>query len=175
MEPTSIEQSLAGIVFLAMVGITVLGALIAVTTKRLVRAVAGLSLCFIGVAALFYYLNSPFVAMMEMLIYVGAVCVTIVFAIMLAEPRMEEKIGKQGGIGAMFGIIAAAMVFFGVAAISQTTKWPDPPASLLNDGSLAQVGNSLLTSYSMVFELISVLLLISIIGALVLARQGRSN
>ena len=77
-------EGLAGLVFLLFVATTVCGGVIATNSVRLTRAVTGLAMCLIGVAGLFYFLNSPFLAAMEMLIYVGAVCVTIVFAIMLA-------------------------------------------------------------------------------------------
>ena len=167
-------EGLTGLVFLVMIAITVAGALIATNSKRLIRSVTGLSLCFIGVAGLFYFLNSPFIAMMEMLIYVGAVCVAIIFALMLAEPRMEDKPGKQSGIGSFFGFIAAALVFWGVASVGNNTNWI--PAQIKeNDGSITEIGKALLTSHSMVFELISVVLLVAIIGALVLARTGRSK
>lgn len=167
-------DGLTGLVFLVLIAITISGALIATNAKRLVRSVAGLALCFIGVAGLFYFLNSPFIAMMEMLIYVGAVCVAIIFAVMLAEPRMEDKPGKQSGIGAVFGFIAAGLVFYGVAAIGRGTTWVPAPIKE-NDGSITDIGTALLTGYSMVFELISVVLLVAIIGALVLARTGRSK
>ncbi len=167
-------EGLSGLVFLVMIAITISGALIATNSTRLIRSVTGLSLCFIGVAGLFYFLNSPFIAMMEMLIYVGAVCVAIIFALMLAEPRMEDKPGKQSGIGSFFGFIAAGLVFCGVAGISTRTTWIPAPIKE-NDGSITEIGKALLTSYSMVFELISVVLLVAIIGALVLARTGRSK
>lgn len=168
------QDGLTSLIFLFVVAITVCGALIATNAKRLVRSVAGLSLCFIGVAGLYYFLNSPFVAMMEMLIYVGAVCVAIVFAIMLAEPRMEDKPGKQSGIGALLAFIAGALACWGVAAVALKTEWPAQQAQV-NSGSLTDVGTALLTTHSMVFELISVVLLVAIIGALVLAQSGREK
>lgn len=79
----------AGVIFLLMASLVIIGALIAASTERLVRAVAGLALCFTSLAAIYFFLNSPFVSMMQILIYVGAVCITISFAIMLAAP--EEK------------------------------------------------------------------------------------
>jgi len=80
-------DGLVGLIFLLTIGITIGGGIIACNSERLVRAVAGLMICFIGVGALYYFLNSPFVAMMQVLIYVGAVAVTISFAIMLAAPE----------------------------------------------------------------------------------------
>ena len=167
-------SGLSGVVFLAMIAATIVGALVAVNANRLVRSVAGLALCFLGVAGLYYFLNSPFVAMMELLIYVGAVCVAIIFAIMLAEPRSEDKVGKGQGLGSFFGTIAGGLVFLGTAAAGTTTKW-SAALHQSNTGSLFEVGKSLLTSFSMVFELISVVLLVAIIGALVLAHSGRDK
>jgi len=175
MEPNICTvEGLSGLVFLAFVGITIAGALIATNAKRLVRSVAGLCLCFMGVSGLYYFLNSPFVAMMELLIYVGAVAIVIVFAVMLSEPRMEDKVGKQSGIGALFGSIGGGLVFAAVWLTGRQTNWLEftPKA---NNGSLEDVGMALLTNFSMVFELISILLLVSIIGALVLARTGRDS
>jgi len=167
-------EGLVGIVFLGLVAATIAGALVAVSAKRLVRSVAGLSMCFSGVAGLYYFLNSPFVAMMELLIYVGAVCVAIIFAVMLAEPRADEKVGKESGLGALLAVIAGGLVFFGLAAVGTKSHWIAAKAKI-NTGSLTDVGASLMTSYSMVFELISVVLLVAIIGALVLAHPGRDK
>ena len=167
-------EGLSGVVFLAMVAATVGGALVAINAKRLVRSVAGLALSLIGVAGLYYFLNSPFLALMEMLIYVGAVCVAIIFAVMLAEPRGDEKVGKESGLGSLFGVIVGGLVFMGVAVVGTTTKW-SAALKQSNNGSVLEVGSSLLTTYSMVFELISVVLLVAIIGALVLALPGRDK
>jgi NADH-quinone oxidoreductase subunit J len=87
---------------------------------------------------------------------------------------MEDKPGKQSGIGAFFGFIAAGLVFTGIAAVGNKTTWVSTQIKT-NNGSITEIGKALLTSYSLVFELISVVLLVSIIGALVLARTGRSK
>ncbi len=167
-------EGLAGLFFLFIVAVTISGGLIAINSTRLPRAVAGLALCFIGLAGLYYYLNSPFVAVMEMLIYVGAVCVTIVFAIMLADPGDEEKVGHQSAISGPVSFGVGALFFWGMALLGFNTMWP-AAAAKINDGSVKAIGHSLLTTYSMVFELISVVLLLAIIGSLVLARAGRDK
>ncbi len=167
-------DGLAGLVFLLLIGVTLSGALIAVLADRLIRAVTGLAFCFLGVSGLYYFLNSPFVAVMELLIYVGAVCVTIVFGIMLAEPRSERLVGKGSAVGAVFAFLASGMLFFGLAATNRRTHWP-LAALKINGGTMEEVGRSLLTTHSMVFELISIVLLVAIIGSLVLARNGRGK
>lgn len=167
-------EGLAGLFFLFIIAVTISGGLIAISSTRLPRAVAGLALCFIGLAGLYYYLNSPFVAVMVMLIYVGAVCVTIVFAIMLADPGDEEKVGRQSAISTPLSFGVGALLFWGMALLGFNTMWP-AAAAKINDGSVKAIGHSLLTTYSMVFELISVVLLLAIIGSLVLARAGRDK
>ncbi len=173
MVPLFTAEGLTSVVFMAMIGVTVVGAIIATNTERLIRAVAGLAICFIGVAALYYFLQSPFVAVMEMLIYVGAVCVTIVFAVMLADPE-EGQHGKGNILAGPFSIGLGVILFWGLAALALKTEWT-PAASVINNGSVVEIGKSLLTTYSMVFELISLVLLVAIIGSLVLARAGRTR
>ncbi|MEN8231480.1 MAG: NADH-quinone oxidoreductase subunit J [Thermodesulfobacteriota bacterium] len=174
MVPLFSAEGLSSLVFIFIVMTTVLGAVIATHSERLIRAVTGLAICFIGLAGLYYYLNSPFVALMEMLIYVGAVCVTIVFAVMLADPKPEIEVGKGSIFTGPLSFALGIMLFWGLSSLAGKTAWVLPPGRI-NDGSLEEVGKALLTNYSMVFELISVVLLLAIIGALVLARQGRSR
>ena len=174
MVPLFSAEGLSSLVFLVIVMTTVLGAVIATHSERLIRAVTGLAICFIGLAGLYYYLYSPFVALMEMLIYVGAVCVTIIFAVMLADPKPEIEAGKGSIFTGPLSFALGIMLFWGLSSLAGITTWVLPPERL-NDGSLEEVGKALLTNYSMVFELISVVLLVSIIGSLVLARHGRTR
>jgi len=166
-------DGLVGVVFLIMVLITVVGGLIACNSERLVRSIAGLVVCFIGVAGLYFFLNSPFVAMMQILIYVGAVAVTISFAIMLAAPEEKKKIGPSSILAGPLGFITAALITGGFVVLALKTEWAIH--NKLNDGSMKSIGLQLLTDYSMVFELVSIVLLIAILGALVIAREGRKN
>lgn len=166
-------DGLVGVVFLIMVAITIIGAVIACNTERLVRSVAGLIVCFVGVAGLYYFLNSPFVAMMQILIYVGAVAVTISFAIMLAAPEENKKSGPSGPLTGPLGFGTAALLTGGFSVLAIRTDWK--VMEKINDGSIKTIGIQLLTEYSMVFELISIVLLIAIIGALVIARDWRDG
>jgi len=151
------------------------GALIAVLSSRLIRSVCGLAIACFGLAGLYYFLHSPFVALMEILIYVGAVCVTIIFAVMLAEP--DEPAAVKSASGLFYGGIAlavAAAIFCGVAWLGTHGNWP-APTDFANDGSVQAIGRLLLTKYSMAFELISLALLVAILGALAIAKTGRSK
>lgn len=171
--PLPSADDLVGVVFLILVATTIVGGLIACNSERLVRAVAGLIVCFVGVAGLYYFLNSPFVAMMQVLIYVGAVAITISFAIMLAAPEEKKKLGPASLLVGPLGIITATLLFGGFAMLGIKTQWT--VHEKVNHGSVEAIGIQLLTDYSMVFELISIVLLIAIIGSLVIARRGRNN
>lgn len=166
-------DGLTGLIFLFMMAVTLIGGIIASCAERLVRAIAGLIVCFIGVASLYYFLNSPFVAMMQILIYVGAICITIAFAVMLAAPEENRKKGPAGLLSGPLGFISAGLVTFGLIAMAMRTTFSSHPK--INRGSLEEIGIEFLTNYSLVFELISLVLLIAIIGALVIARAGRSK
>jgi len=152
------------------------GALIAVLSTRLIRSVCGLAICCFGMAGLYYFLHSPFLALMEILIYVGAVCVTIIFAIMLAEPiepASEET--WQGGLrwgGA--ALVVSAGLLWGLWRLGATANWSTPSVHL-GDGSIQAIGHALLSTYSLAFELISLALLVAILGALAIARTGRTK
>ncbi len=174
MNPSLLSaDGLVGLVFLIMVAVTITGAIIACNAERLIRAVAGLIVCFVGVAAIYYFLNSPFVSMMQILIYVGAVAITIAFAIMLAAPEERKKHGPSGPLVGPLGLLTAAAITGGFTILAFKTEWP--VHKKINNGSIEIIGNQLLTNYSMVFELVSIVLLVAILGALVIARGGRNN
>jgi len=159
------------------IAITVTGALIAACTKRIIRSVCGLAIASLGLAGLFYFLNSPFLALMEILIYIGAVCVTIIFGVMLTEPdeAAPENFTKPFPVIApLVSLAIGAGVFLGIAKLSLSGNW-QPPAALVSNGSIKDIGIRLLTTYSVPFELVSLVLLVAILGALVIARSGRTK
>jgi len=112
-------------------------------------------------------------ALMEILIYIGAVCVTIVFAIMLAEPDepAPDPVARKWLWGSL-GLGVAAAVFAALGWVGTHGAWPVGAGS---DGSIKALGTALLTTYSLAFELISLALLVAILGALAIARTGRTK
>jgi NADH-quinone oxidoreductase subunit J len=148
------------------------GGLIAVSARYLMNAVLGLALSLLGVAGLYFQLGSPFLALMQTLIYVGAVCVIIAFGIMVGpKPKhIEGKrlMGRRNFILAS-SAAAAGCILFLVTIIN--TAWV-PAKSRAGDFSVSFLGENLLKQFCLPFELISVLLLTAIIGALIIARIG---
>lgn len=162
-------EGMVGVVFLILIAITLTGGVIACNSNRVVRAVAGLIVCFVGVAGMYFFLNSPFISMMQLLIYVGAIAVAIAFAVMLAAPEEKRKVGPTGPLEGPLAFGTAALLSGGLSVLVLKTDWPI--MDKLNDGSMKEIGLRLLTEHSMVFELISIVLLIAILGALVIARR----
>lgn len=160
--------------------LAVAGAFIAVYSGRVIRGVSGLAICSVGLSGLFYFLRVPFLALMEILIYIGAVCVTIVFAIMLAEPEetIAEELRDRNRPGAvlwmLLGTVTGFVLFVVIALLGISHRWA-PPAARVNEGTVEDLGISLLTTYSLGFELISLVLLAGILGAIALARGGRKS
>jgi NADH-quinone oxidoreductase subunit J len=166
-------QVLAQIGFAGVVALTLTGALIAVFPRNILYNILGLIVCLTGVAGIFVYLGSPFIALMELLIYVGAICISIIFAIMLSRPlhlslpkRRLPKVGLALGVG--------AAVFIMLSAIISRTEW-QPAATRSSDWSVATLGAYLLTRYDLVFEVISLVLLVAILGAIIISGYARRS
>ena len=164
-------DSLAQVGFAAVVAITFAGALIAVFPRNILYNVLGLIVSLTGVAGLFVYLGSPFIALMELLIYVGAICISIIFAIMLSRPlhlslpkRHFPKVGLAAGVG--------LAVFLMLGAIISRTSWQPAPMRS-SDWSVTTLGKYLLTRYDLVFEAISLVLLVAILGAIIISGYAR--
>ena len=176
MSELPISNLVVPFVFLLAVATTAAGALLAVLSHRIIRSVCGLALCCIGLAGLYYFLRSSFLVMMEILIYVGAVCVTIVFAVMLAEPdEPAPRVHRfRNWLWSGTLLLLSGGVFWGLLQLAQRLP-PTSPTRAVSNGSVEVIGVSLLTTYSMAFELISLVLLVVILGALAIARPGRTK
>lgn len=169
----SLYVTLADIAFVLFLAVTLVGAVIAVGAKQLIHAVLGLVFCLAGVAGLYIYLGNPFIAMMQVLIYIGAVSISLVFAVMLARPpavAKEESLRFPAKLvtGLLVGLFSAFVVGRTVLA----HKWV-PAEKIISNGSVAEVGKGLLTTNVLAFELISLVLLVAIVGSVVVAKKGR--
>ena len=160
--------------FAVVVSFTFAGALIAVLPRNILYSVLGLILCLTGVGGIFLYLGSPFIALMELLIYVGAICISIVFAIMLSRP-LHLSLPKRH-LPKVWGAFGVALLVFGVLVtiISRTPWQPAPVRS--SDWSVTTLGAYLLTRYDLVFEVMSIVLLVAILGAILISgTSGRRS
>jgi len=154
-----------------MMALAVAGALLAVSLKNVLHAIFGLALTLLAVAGLFAVLGSPFVATMQVLIYVGGITVAMVFAVMLStvvQQHAAESPWRRAGAA-----VVAVGFAVGVGLVVIGAGLPDgpPPPMIADAWSVKQVGHSLLADYNVVFEALSVILLLAIIGAIVISRR----
>jgi NADH-quinone oxidoreductase subunit J len=159
--------------FAVVVVFTFAGALIAVLPRNILYNVLGLILCLTGVAGIFLYLGSAFIALMELLIYVGAICISIVFAIMLSRP-LHLSLPKRHLPKVAGALAVALLVFAALTTIISRTPW-SPAAERSADWSVARLGAYLLTRYDLVFEVMSIVLLVAILGAILISGQSRKR
>ncbi|MDD4649299.1 MAG: NADH-quinone oxidoreductase subunit J [Desulfoplanes sp.] len=148
------------------------GALWAVTRRSLVRAFAGLVTSLLGVAGLYFLLAAPFIGLMQILIYVGAVAVLIFFAIVItgASREAQERITttkKKRCLAVLAGLIPASFLAMAITKYSLVTNNTPPQVSM------EDLGRALLGPYGLVFELISVVLFAAMAGAVLLGFKRR--
>ena len=152
-------------------------AVLVVTTKDTVHSVLFLVLDFLFVAALYVMLNAPFLAVIQVLVYAGGIVVLYLFVVMLVNlkrpPEAHEDPQRKSRLG--FGLSIAALVELGAIATYSYVR-PAPAlaqaaAALPVSGNTEEVGWMLYTSYLIPFEIASMLLLVAMIGAIVLAKR----
>lgn len=155
--------------FLALAAAIVIPAILVVTVRNMVRAAFWLVPCLLGVAGLFVVLGSAFLAAVQVLIYVGAIMVLLLFALMLTS-GLGVPIGiarnRQGG----WALLIAAALALTIVWTVETHPWAQTAAPIPAHSAEA-IGRSLLTTYILPFEVASVLLLAAMIAALVIARR----
>jgi NADH-quinone oxidoreductase subunit J len=148
--------------------LTVAGAVAAMSLRNLVHSVLALTLAFAGLAAVYLQLGAQFIGLAQILVYVGAVAILIVFAILLTRnpDASSQSIFSSSWIGsgtvvlAIFAILAWAVRH---SAASQHSVLPQPEASM------QQVGNALMTRFALPLEIIGLLLTVALIGAVTVA------
>jgi NADH:ubiquinone oxidoreductase subunit 6 (subunit J) len=156
--------------FFLIAGMTLLGGVLAVSARQLMHSVLGLAVTFLGVAGMYIYLGSLFLSLMQILIYLGAIGIVLVFGVMIGYTPRQEVEDKMRGENLLLAVPACGAGFVLLwIAIGQMT-W-EPAAERAADFSIRQVGFGLLHSFCLAFELISILLLIAIIGAILVANS----
>ena len=152
--------------------ITVLGALLAVSLRNLVHCVLSLILFFLGIAGHYFLLRAEFLGVVQILIYIGAVAVLILFAVMLTRnvtgtegPR--DTLGGRWWVGVATAVILAGAVWLTIGG--------DPLAARVPAGqpqaSIAEIGRLLVTDWVVPLEVLAVLLTAALIGAVVIALE----
>lgn len=160
----------SGAVFGASAAIALVGAVLAVGLKNIFHNILGFAFAMLGVAGVFLSLGSDFLAVVYVLIYVGAVAVAMIYAVMLSAPLDQPHRPRSGAK------IAGAALFAGVGALALwlvvgKARWLSAGGN--RRITAADTGVRLLQDYVLAFELISVLLVVAMMGAVLIARRSR--
>jgi NADH:ubiquinone oxidoreductase subunit 6 (subunit J) len=157
------------VVFYLLAAVTLGSAVVVVTSGNIVHSAAALVPAFLGVTGLYILLNAEFVAGIQVLIYAGAITVLILFAVMLTEGGTGLAARQRNEQAAVGAAVAAAMAVL-LIAVAGRTAWT-PGAGTLPSYTPGAIGQSFLRQNILVFEGTSIVLLVSLMGAILIARR----
>lgn len=156
-------------VFFAFATLAVLGAAGVAFSRNLVYSAFALLASLFGVAALFAWLSADYLAITQVIVYVGGILVLFLFAVMLTHKITDVKDSNP-----LIGVVPAAAVTFGLlfllGYVAVKTPWKLLPDPLYRETTGA-IGNLFLTTYLLPFEILSVLILGALVGAVIMARK----
>ena len=156
---SSVVISLLAILILA-------SALWVVMLRNLFRAALSLGLVLIGIAGLFIVLEAEFLAFVQILVYVGAILTLVVFAIMLTA-KLHASIASPASRQILPAAVASLGLFLVLAAATQALTWPTTSAA--EPVLLATLGQQLVTTLVLPFEVISLVFVAAMVGAIAIA------
>jgi NADH:ubiquinone oxidoreductase subunit 6 (subunit J) len=164
-------MNVSQVVFIILSVVALAGAAGVVLSRNLFKAALFLVLSFVGVAGFYVLLEAELLAMIQILVYVGAIAILIIFAIMLSRRLMSPEYDPRNEqwIGALF--VAVAM-FAVLMFILLRVEWPAVQAQVPAE-AISQLGQSLVSPdyFLLPFEVASVLLLVALVGAVIIARE----
>ena len=181
MNPAAHSTTVAETIAFAILSAGVLaGGLMTITRRNPVSAVMSLVLTFGALAGLFATLSAHFLAVLQVLVYAGAIMVLFVFVVMMVNREESTPIARQGLVTRAAGVLAAGYLFYRVAwLVSHERSMPllaataTPPVK--DFGTVSAVGALLFSDFLFPFEAISLLLLVAVIGGVMLTRHVRED
>jgi NADH-quinone oxidoreductase subunit J len=164
------------ILFYIFAGIAVISAILVITRHNVVHSAAFLGATLFAVAGIFLTLHAEFLAGVQVIVYVGGILVLFVFVIMLIAVERsvhERQYSRQWTIALITSGILIAEIVYALYRGRDSLILPPvvPPAATAAAGNSEQVGTALYTSYLLPFEIASILLLVAMVGAVVLAKK----
>jgi NADH-quinone oxidoreductase subunit J len=161
--------------FWAITVLTVAGALAAVLLKNLVHCALALTVVFTGMALLFLQLDAQFAGFAQILVYVGAVAILVVFAILLTR---SSETPKDGGVFSRTwaaGLAIAAAVFAVLGWVVLQSEAGLPHEMAVPNVTVQQIGNALMGRYVLALEIVALLLTAAMIGAVIVAMHEKGH
>ena len=156
------------LLFMTLAGIMLIAGLLVVTMRDIIRCALAMIVCFAALAGIYVIAAAPLVAATQVLVYIGAISVLVLFAIMLTETKAAPSrlvFQTQAGPAAVAGVLLAIVIGLGVLS----TTWPITGTVYQTDTTT--VAETLFGAFVLPFEIVSVLLLAAVIGGVFLAKR----
>ncbi len=167
-------MSAQNVFFYVIAAVMAFSAVRVVTVKNVVHAAMYLVMVLAGVAAQYVLLASEFVAATQVLVYIGAIIVLVLFGVMLTRAKLGQDVNLTNDywyIGAFTAIIVFAVMAYALLDFWGDDELDQAAASTQIVGNTEQTADAIFSTYVVPFEAISVLLLAALVGAIVLARK----
>ncbi len=167
------QQAIIVATFYLVAGLTLFSALRMVISKNIFHSAIFLAMTLIGVACVYLYLNAEFLAIAQILIYVGAVVTLFIFVIMLTA-NIQNRAIRQTNEQVLISAVSAAVFLFILIKVIKNNHWQLAGRGAQNLG-IAELGRSLMTTYVLPFEIISLILIAVLVGAIVIAKSDKND
>lgn len=162
------------LIFYAIATVCVVLALLVITSKSPIGSAICLIGMMLGLAGIFVLQRAHFMAILQILVYAGAIMVLFMFVIMLLSLKDDDKGWKMREKNTLLSVLTGILsvgVLYKIIKIATQTELPLPKVLMEDFGTTANIGKALFTDFVLPFEVASILLLIAMVGALVLAKS----
>ena len=162
------------LIFLGVALVSIITSVMVITRKNPIHSALFLVMTFLGIAVLYLLLQNSFIAIVQVIVYAGAIVMLIVFVLMLLDLEEEIRSGLKllysKVIGGALAVVFFLAIAYAVSATAITGKMGTPPPAEMGT-NVKRVGEMLLTRYLFPFEIATILLVAAIIGAVVLSKK----
>lgn len=169
-------QTIFALSFYGLALFAVVAAIVVISARNAVISALWLVVCFISVAGVYVLLKAPFLAMVQILVYAGAIMVLFVMIVMLIDiGKLEPGTGWRSLVRAVGAVAASLITLAFVFMASQAYRHQWSLSEAAPSGTIETIGGELFTKYLMPFEAITLLLIAAVVSALYLARRSEGK
>jgi NADH-quinone oxidoreductase subunit J len=162
----------ADIVFYLFAALTIASAAVMVFSRNIIYSAVSLLFTFFGVAGLYVFLAADFLAVVQLMIYVGGILVLLLFGVMLSH-RVTSVELRTGTLQRLPAVLVIGLVLALLLRVIWGTDWASrTPAEM--EPTTATLGTRFMTDFLVPFEVMSILILVALVGAAYLARKERA-
>lgn len=152
---------------------TIGGAVFMISFTKVVHQVVALAFTFLSIAGLYFLLEAEFVGVTQILVYAGAISILMLFGIMLTKHDAQDESRNKGH--KFFALVVVAGFFVLMFMGIQSMNIQSEPAAFSEQNNVLEIGKALFTQHVIPFELTSLLLLVAMVGAIILAKKEAND